>query len=365
MEWAPIIDEPVRGGYPPVGLLGLAGPERQKIFASGVTPRPPISHLFGLRPSHVTEAGESVFTMPASGWLQTSVGVFFGATAILAADAPFGSCLVRTMPPGVYGTTSEISMSFLRPASPASETLIAKARVVDAGQRLGLSEATVSDARGRILAHGTSRYVFLKLDPPPEPPASFEAYEQPTYDTPDPYLRPVEGEVLPPEVWRRRSGLEVMRDAVAGALPPSPSAILFGMRLKEVDEGRTVSTIPASKWFTSPARSIYGGMTAYFADTAITAAISTTLPANTASALVDLKVNYLRPGIPDGRLLTARAEVVHRGRQMAVARADIVNEDGKSIAIATGSAMVLEGRVWESERPVIAADEAEGDEEPD
>jgi uncharacterized protein (TIGR00369 family) len=360
-----IIDESVRGGYPPVGLLGLPGPERQRIFASGLMPRPPISHLFGLRPSHVTADGESVFTMPASGWLQTSVGVFFGATAVLAADAPFGSCLVRTMEPGVYGTTSEVSMSFLRPASPASETLIAKARVVDAGRRLGLSEATVSDARGRILAHGTSRYVFLRLDPPPEPPASFEATEEPTYETPDPYLRPVEGEVLPPELWRTRSGLEILRAAVAGDLPPSPFSILFGAKITEVDDGRSVTTWPASKWFTSPARSIYGGITAYFADIAITSAINTTLPANSASALVDLKVNYLRPGIPDGRLLTARAEVVHRGRQMAVARADIVNEDGKSIAIATGSAMVLEGRVWESERPVVAADEAEGDEEPD
>jgi uncharacterized protein (TIGR00369 family) len=106
-------------------------------------------------------------------------------------------------------------------------------------------------------------------------------------------------------------------------------------------------------------------MTAYFADTAITAAINTTLPANSASALVDLKVNFLRPGVPDGRRLTARAEVVHRGRQMAVARAEIVNEDGKQIAIATGSAMVLEGRIWEAERPVIAADEARGEDETD
>jgi uncharacterized protein (TIGR00369 family) len=358
-----IIDEPVRGGYPPIGLLGLPGPERQRVFASGVLPRPPISHLFGLRPSHVTPEGESVFTMPASPWLQTSVGVFFGATAVLVADAPFGSALVRAMAPGVYGTTSEISMSFLRPSSAASETLVAKARVVDAGRTLGLSEATVSDARGRILAHGTSRYVFLRLDPPPEPIGSLEAYEEPVYDTPDPYLRPVEGEVLPPDIWRARSGLDIMRAAIAGELPPSPFAELFGCRLTHAEEGRVTSTVPASPWFTSPARTIYGGMTAYFADTAITAAIHTTLPANTASALVDLKVNFLRPGVPDGRMLSARAEVVHRGRQMAVARAEIVNADDKPIAIATGSAMILEGRTWDAERPVVAADEAQTDED--
>src|SRR5436309_3183066 len=149
MTWTPITEEPVRGGYPPVGLLGLPGPERAQAFADGLMPRPPISHLFGLRPQART-ADEAVFTMPSSGWLQTSFGVFFASTAVLAADAPFGSALVPSMEPGMYGTTSEVSMSFLRPASPSSGLLTARAHKIDAGRTLGLSQATVSDARGRI-----------------------------------------------------------------------------------------------------------------------------------------------------------------------------------------------------------------------
>jgi len=361
--WTPITEEPVRGDYPPVGLLGLPGPERARVFAEGLMPMPPIAHLFGLRPQPRTPE-EAIFTMPSSEWLQTSFGVFFASTAILAADAPFGSALVPSMAAGVYGTTSEVSMSFLRPASPSSGLLTARAHKVDAGRTLGLSQATVSDARGRILAHGTSRYVFLKLDPTP-PPMEIEPYVEPTYETPDPFERPVQGELLPLEVWRTKPGLEVLRASAAGDLPPAPFSLLFGCRLIDISEGRVTSTIPASKWFTSPARTIYGGITAFFADTAITAAIQSTLPANTVCALVDLKVNYTRPGLPDGRLLRARAEVVHRGRQMAVARADLVTEDDKTFAIATGSAMILEGRVWDAERPVVAADEARGDEEQD
>src|SRR5438270_901912 len=226
MAFTPITDEPARGDFPPVGLLGLGGTERAKVFADGLLPRPPISHLFGLMPQSRTDE-EAVFTMPASPWLQTSFGVFFASTAVLAADAPFGSALVPSMAPGMYGTTSEVSMSFLRPASPA--------------------------------------------------------------------------------------------------------------------------------------RTIYGGITAFFADTAITAAIQTTLPANTVSALVDLKVNYTRPAIPDGRILRARATVVHRGQRMAVARADLINADDKTFAIATGSAMILEGRVWDVERPVVAVEDVRAD----
>jgi len=360
-QYSSIPDEPVRGGYPPVGLLGLGGPERARVFAARLLPRPPISHLFGLMPQSRTDE-EAVFTMPASPWLQTSFGVFFASTAVLAADAPFGSALVPSMAPGIYGTTSELSMSFLRPASPASGVLTASARKIDAGRTLGLSEARVTDARGRLLAHGTSRYVFLQLDPAP-PPLEVSQYEEPAYDTPDPYERPVQGELIPLDVWRKRSGLDVLRAASAGELPRAPFTYLFGCFLSDIEEGSVVSNIPASKWFASPARSIYGGITAYFADTAITAAIQTTLPANTVSALVDLKVNYTRPALPDGRLLRARATVVHRGQRMAVARADLINADDKVFAIATGSAMILEGRVWDVEQPVVAVDDARGDEE--
>ena len=361
MTFTPITEEPARGDFPPVGLLGLAGPERAQVFADRLLPRPPISHLFGLMPQSRTET-EAVFTMPASPWLQTSFGVYLASTAVLAADAPFGSALVPSMTPGMYGTTSEVSMSFLRPASPASGMLTARAHKVDAGRTLGLSEATVTDARGRLLAHGTSRYVFLQLDPPP-PPLEVKKYDEPTYDTPDPYERPVQGELIPLEVWRTRPGLDVLRAAAAGELPRAPFAFLFGCSLSEIEEGSVVSTMPASKWFASPARTIYGGMTAYFADTAITAAIQTTLPANTVSALVDLKVNYTRPAVPDGRQLRARATVVHRGQRMAVARADLINADGKTYAIATGSAMILEGRVWDVERPVVAVDDARADDD--
>ena len=52
------------------------------------------------------------------------------------------------------------------------------------------------------------------------------------------------------------------------------------------------------------------------------------------------------PAPPDGGLMTARATLVHRGRSMAVATAEITNEDGKRIALASSSTMLLPGRPW-------------------
>ena len=45
-------------------------------------------------------------------------------------------------------------------------------------------------------------------------------------------------------------------------------------------------------------------------------------------------------------LVTARAVVSHRGRTMAVATAELFNEEGRRIALASVSAMQLPGRPW-------------------
>ncbi len=44
--------------------------------------------------------------------------------------------------------------------------------------------------------------------------------------------------------------------------------------------------------------------------------------------------------------MTATATLVHRGRSMAVATAELTNEGGKRIALASSSVMLLPGRPW-------------------
>jgi acyl-coenzyme A thioesterase PaaI-like protein len=52
----------------------------------------------------------------------------------------------------------------------------------------------------------------------------------------------------------------------------------------------------------------------------------------------------MRPVMPDGRDLTARAKVIHSGRRIAIAQARIENADAKPVALATGSSMFLTDR---------------------
>ena len=47
---------------------------------------------------------------------------------------------------------------------------------------------------------------------------------------------------------------------------------------------------------------------------------------------------------PDDGELTARAEIVHTGRTIAITRATVTNAEGKPVLLATGSSIYLPGR---------------------
>jgi uncharacterized protein (TIGR00369 family) len=119
--------------------------------------------------------------------------------------------------------------------------------------------------------------------------------------------------------------------------------------------------VPATPWFTTAGGTFYGGAVALFLDYALHGAIHTTLPAGTSWATLDLKVNFLRPVTPDGSELTVRGEVLHRGRTIAVMAGDITGPDGKIIAQANASAMLLPGRPWRPAEPAEPLDEAATD----
>ena len=356
-----IPDEPVRGSFAYLehpGLFGLSGLDQFRAFMKGQVALPPLYHLAG---GVFTEAalGTATFSMPASPWWQSSAGVFFGGTFAWVADAALGGAIYATFPAGMALATSELSMSYLRPATVASGTINARARVIQAGRAQGLSEAVVEDGQGRLLAHATSRCIVIRLpfDPPP-PPEAFPPLALPDHPTPDPSLRPAEGSLLPREVWDTRSGLELARDWCEGRIPEPPVSQLMGWRCLEVDEGREVWALPASEWFCTAYRGFYGGALAMLADCVMGAAVSTTLPPASSYASLDLKVYFVRPVNPDGRDLIARGEVVHRGRTVSVAKGEIIDADGKRVATATSSHLIFEGRSWIREGATATIDEA-------
>ena len=345
-------EEPPRGGSPPPELWSRPGLQLLQAMVDGNVVSPPIHYLTGMRPTAVGP-GTAEFQMPATRWLTSPSGfILSGALAVLA-DGPLGCALQTRLGPNTAYTTAELSMSYLRPPFADGRTLTARGRAVHVGRSLGLTEVMVTDADGRDLAHGISRcYVF----PHPGGPAMGET-ERPEDQSPPPFEREPVGEATPAEVWREHSGLEVLRRLIDGSQAAPPVTHLTGLRPVAAEEGGCTFVMPATGWLPSPSGMVEGGTLVMLADAAMASAVQTTIPPATAIAPIDNTVKFLRPVPPDGRDLTASAKVVHRGRTIAVAEAQIRNADGKLVCTAISSVMILPGR--DMTAPVTPTEQAE------
>jgi uncharacterized protein (TIGR00369 family) len=348
--------EPVRGGYPDPRLFGLPGIEQMRAYFRGLAPAPPLSRLTGARPTHVGP-GTATFVAPASEWLLTPVPyISLGALAMLA-DAALGCAIQTTLPAATPYTTSDLSLNFLRPLEADGGQVSARGRLVHGGRSLGVAELLIEDGQARPVAHGTTRcFVLDALDVPPVDLDDLPRIDEPAFDPTDPYLRPVAGAPLPQDVWDRMAGLEIMHALIAGELDPPPITHLTGLRPTELGEGSATFVLPSSAWLTSPIGTVQGGATALLAETVLATAVQTTIPARTAFTPLDLKVNYVRPVFADGRDLVGRGTVVHRGRTLAVASAELRNADGKLAAVATGTSLIREGAPWRQGEATPALD---------
>jgi uncharacterized protein (TIGR00369 family) len=344
----PLWTEPPPGGsWADRSVLGLGHLERANAARQGRLPISPMTYLTEMAYDEASD-GHATFSIPASPWFANGAGLIPGGMLGPVADAGLGASVGTKLGPGVLFTTAELSLTFISPLRPAPDTRVsASGQAIHVGRSIGVSEAfLIADPGDRLIAHGTTRCaIFPPLDPVPEPPQDLPVLEQeiPGGEEHHPLRRPVRGEPLPPEVFEKHSGLEVMRGWIDGDLPLPPLYHLTGLRPVSVAEGRAEQALPCSAWLASPAGTVQGGFTAMIAEAALAAAAFSTAEAGTAIATLDLKVNYLRPVFPDGKELLARARVLHRGRSLAVSGAELV-KDGKTVALATGSAMFLPGR---------------------
>ena len=309
-------------------------------------PEPPLTRLTDLRMTEVG-IGTAGMAMPASPWWQSAAdGVFLAGALAFVADGPLGAAILTAAPPGYGMASAEMALDFVRPATTASAAIVGRARLLHSTRTQGISELSLDDGHGRLLAHGTSRGMLVELGGWPEPPPA------PAEDgRPDPFLRPVVGDVLDQAYWDTHSGIEFARGFVAGDHLP-PVCHLTGLAWTACAEGSATCTLPRSPWLCNGFGILYGGAMALLADFAQNSALLTTLPAGTTYAPLDFKVNFLRPVLPDPSVLTAHARVVHMGRTIALTTCELVDDAGRRVALANETMVLLPGRPWSRSRPV-------------
>ena len=137
------------------------------------------------------------------------------------------------------------------------------------------------------------------------------------------------------------TGLEFMRAYRDGAMPAPPIAVTVGFDLVEADEGRTVFTCEPGEHHYNLIGSVHGGLVATLIDSATGTAVHTTLAKGELYGTVNLSVDMLRPVSEKTGLLRTEGTVVHRGRRIAIATAEVKSDaDGKVYARGQATCMI-------------------------
>ena len=136
-----------------------------------------------------------------------------------------------------------------------------------------------------------------------------------------------------------REWLEGVRD---GTVSPPPAAL--DIRLDEVDDGCAVFSMEPREAQYNPAGTVHGGILSVLADTAMTTAIISQLPAGSWAPTIELKMNFIRPVTEATGRISATGRIIHMGGKVAVAGSRILDANGLLYAHSTATCSIKRNR---------------------
>jgi uncharacterized protein (TIGR00369 family) len=137
------------------------------------------------------------------------------------------------------------------------------------------------------------------------------------------------------------SGLQYLRAIQSGKVPPPPIALLLGMGMVEVEEGRAVFTVQPAEYHYNPIGVVHGGLAATLLDSALGCAVHSTLPAGTGYTTLEMKVNYVRAITSQTGELRCEAKIIYQGGRIATAEGRITDAQGKLYAHGTTTCIIF------------------------
>jgi uncharacterized protein (TIGR00369 family) len=140
------------------------------------------------------------------------------------------------------------------------------------------------------------------------------------------------------------TGLQILEGILDGRFSPPNTAMLLGMTLVEVDDGRTVFEFVSDERFDNGDGSVHGGILATVADFAVVTAIRTRVPAGSYVATTNLNMTYTRAVPSAGGHVRCEGRVVHVGRTLGHAEATLTSADGRLCVHAVGTCTIRSAR---------------------
>ncbi len=122
---------------------------------------------------------------------------------------------------------------------------------------------------------------------------------------------------------------------------PPPVAELIGLQAGKIEGGESLMWLDVEERHSNPMGTVHGGIVCDLADAAMGTAFASTLDAGESFTTLELKINFLRP-FWTGRLV-GRGRVVQRGRTVGMSECDVEDDQGRLVARASSTCMVLRG----------------------
>ena len=147
------------------GRVGHAtGLEMLRSMIAGELPPPPIMKTLDFdRIEALGEGRVDVYVTPQE-FHYNPLGTVHGGVFATMLDSACG-CAVHTMlPAGVFYTSLDLSLKFLRPVTVDTGPITAEATVIHFGRRTALAEGRITDAAGKVYVTATSSCLVMRSE---------------------------------------------------------------------------------------------------------------------------------------------------------------------------------------------------------
>lgn len=162
----PLTGLPV-GTVPLKDVLGQAGLEYLQGIAAGRYPMPPMSAVIPIAPLEI-ELGRAAFRAVPDERFYNTIGLIHGGYAATLLDTAMGCAVHSTIKVGEAYATLEIKIAYHKPITPQTSELRIEGRIVSRGARVATAEGRLLDAKGELLASGTTTcLIFAARGEPP------------------------------------------------------------------------------------------------------------------------------------------------------------------------------------------------------
>lgn len=143
-------------------LRATPGLELLRGIVEGRFPAPPIAETLDFAVTEV-DPGRVVFVGHPSTKHYNPSGTIHGGYAATLLDSAMGCAVHSLLAAGQGFTTLEIKVNYVRPMFDTTGAIRCEATIINLGKTVATAEGKVLDARGRLIAHGTTTCLIFDI----------------------------------------------------------------------------------------------------------------------------------------------------------------------------------------------------------